>query len=144
MDKVVQVGIVVRDIEKTRDRYCEAFERQAPPIIGTSGHREAQTEFRGAPSDARAKLCFFDFGSLQIELIEPDANPHSTWREHLDRHGESVHHIAFVVKGMSENLAALAAKGLPLVQKGEYTGGRYAYVESNDALGVALELLEND
>jgi methylmalonyl-CoA/ethylmalonyl-CoA epimerase len=30
------------------------------------------------------------------------------------------------------------------VQKGEYTGGRYAYVDANAQLGCVLELLEND
>jgi len=33
---------------------------------------------------------------------------------------------------------------MPLVQKGEYTGGRYAYIDSNSCLKVMLELLEND
>jgi methylmalonyl-CoA/ethylmalonyl-CoA epimerase len=45
---------------------------------------------------------------------------------------------------MKDTLAYLAASDVPLVQKGEYTGGRYAYVDSSDMLGVMLELLEND
>ena len=68
----------------------------------------------------------------------------STWQEHLDAHGESVHHIAFEVQGMQDTLAYLAASDVPLLQKGEYTGGRYAYVDSDHMLGVVLELLEND
>ena len=45
---------------------------------------------------------------------------------------------------MSEKLAYLDAKGLKLVQRGEYTGGRYAYIDGNAQLGTILELLEND
>jgi hypothetical protein len=45
---------------------------------------------------------------------------------------------------MQGTLAYLAASDVPLLQKGEYTGGRYAYVDSFDKLGVVLELLEND
>jgi 4-hydroxyphenylpyruvate dioxygenase-like putative hemolysin len=62
-------------------------------------------------------------GSLQLELIQPDEQP-STWREHLDEHGEGVHHIAFVVEGMKEAIARMEARHMPLLQKGEYTGGR--------------------
>ena len=45
---------------------------------------------------------------------------------------------------MKEKLAYLDSKGMLLVQQGEYTGGRYAYVDSVAQLGTILELLEND
>ncbi|HEV2124320.1 MAG TPA: VOC family protein, partial [Chloroflexota bacterium] len=59
-------------------------------------------------------------------------------------HGESLHHVAFRIRGMNEKVASLDARGIPLVQRGEYTGGRYAYVDGSAQLGVILELLEND
>jgi len=88
-------------------------------------------------------LAFLHFGSLDIELIEPDREP-STWREFLDANGEGVHHIAFTISGMPERVAALEAQGFPLVQKGEYRGGRYAYIDTVTKLKTILELLEND
>jgi methylmalonyl-CoA/ethylmalonyl-CoA epimerase len=33
---------------------------------------------------------------------------------------------------------------MPLVQSGEYTGGRYAYVDTHRDPKVLIELLEND
>jgi hypothetical protein len=45
---------------------------------------------------------------------------------------------------MKEKLAYLDSKGVRLVQRGEYTGGRYAYVDSAAQLGAIIELLEND
>lgn len=41
---------------------------------------------------------------------------------------------------MPEKIAYLDANGVPLVQRGEYTGGRYAYMDSNAQLGTILEL----
>ncbi len=64
--------------------------------------------------------------------------------DQLDRHGDSLHHIAFQIKEMAAKTAYLDAKGLPLVQRGEYTGGRYAYFDGNTQLGIIIELLEND
>jgi len=140
---MTQVGIIVKDIVKTATCYAELFGVDVPAIIVTDTLDKAQTEYRGAPTEGRAKLAFFDMRSLQLELIEPDEHP-STWREFLDKNGEGVHHIAFNIKGMKETVNFLAGKDMPLVQKGEYTGGRYAYIDSNDSLKVMLELLEND
>ncbi len=82
-------------------------------------------------------------GQVDIELIQPVGEP-SPWQDHLDQHGDSLHHIAFQIHGMKEKVAYLDSKGFPLVQRGEYTGGRYAYIDGSAQLGCILELLEND
>ena len=140
-----QVGILVRDIEKAGKDWA-AFLGVAPPEIQITGEmREAQTKYLGEPSEARAKLAFFHVGeNVDIELIEPDKNPASIWRHDLDANGEGFHHIAFVVKGMKEKIEVCGKQGFKLVQTGEYTGGRYAYIDANEKLKLVLELLEND
>lgn len=140
---VTQIGILVHDIEATARKVAEFFGVEQPPIIVTGTREEAQTEYNGAPTEARAKLAFFHLGQVDLELIEPDHEP-STWREYLDKNGEGVHHIAFQIKGMKEKIQLLADKGYPLQQKGEYTGGRYAYIDTFKDLKVLIELLEND
>jgi len=140
---VVQIGLIVRDIEITAQSYAALLGVDVPEWSLTGSVEEAHTRYRGEPTEARAKLAFFRLGNLQIELIEPVGGP-STWREFLDAHGEGVHHIAFTVDGMQGQVAALDAHGMPLVQRGDYTGGRYAYIDSSEQLKVILELLEND
>lgn len=140
---ITQIGILVHDIEKTSQAYADFFGIDKPEWSLTDTADVAQTEYRKQPTQARAKLAFFDMGSLQLELIEPDHNP-STWREYLDEHGEGPHHIAFVIKGMKEKVAMMERNQMPLLQKGEYTGGRYAYMDTFKDLKIILELLEND
>jgi catechol 2,3-dioxygenase-like lactoylglutathione lyase family enzyme len=139
---VTQIGLVVRDIEKSRQAYADVFGLSVPPVILTDGLEQAHTQYRGQPSEARAKLCFFKLGQVSLELIEPVGEP-STWKEFLDTHGEGVHHIAFEIKGMDDKIVYLSGKGVPLIQRGDYTGGRYAYTDGEPRLGVILELLEN-
>ena len=50
---------------------------------------------------------------------------------------------AFPIKGMEQALVYLGDKGIPLIQRGDYTGGRYAYVDGAPSLDVILGLLEN-
>jgi hypothetical protein len=45
---------------------------------------------------------------------------------------------------MSELVAVLGEEGLPLVQRGDYKGGRYAYLDGQQKFGAVVELLEND
>ncbi|RAP73518.1 VOC family protein [Paenibacillus montanisoli] len=140
---ITQIGILVNDIDKVSQAYADFFGVEKPQAIITDTYDKAQTQFNGEPSEARAKLAFFNMGSLQLELIEPDEHP-STWRNYLNEHGEGPHHIAFVIEGMKEKISLLESRGFPLQQKGEYTGGRYAYMDTIPELKVLVELLEND
>lgn len=140
---ILQIGIIVKDIEKTSLIYSNLFGIEKPKWFWTEPFDKAETEFKGNPTQARAKLSFIKLKNLEIELIEPDDNP-STWREYLDANGEGVHHIAFVIKGMKQKIVALNEIGMLLIQKGEYTGGRYAYIDSLKDLKVMIELLEHN
>jgi catechol 2,3-dioxygenase-like lactoylglutathione lyase family enzyme len=139
---ICQAGLIVRDIERSSAAYADLFGVDVPQWSLTDAYETAHTEYRGQPTAARAKLAFFDLGQVSLELIEPVGAP-STWREFLETHGEGMHHIAFRIQGMEEQLTILADKGMLAVQRGDYTGGRYAYVDAMPQLGVILELLEN-
>lgn len=140
---VTQIGILVHDIEKTAEEF-KKFLGVEPRFVVTDEFEFAQTHYKGSPTRARARLAFFNAGpSLEIELIQPDQEP-STWREDLNAKGECVHHIAFVIKDMNEKIGKLAEMGMPLLQRGEYTGGRYAYIDATKQLKLVVELLEND
>ncbi|HPG41720.1 MAG TPA: VOC family protein [bacterium] len=140
--RVTQVGIVVKDIEKTAASWADFLGEEIPEIVMTDPVEIANTELRGKATPARARLAFFEMENITIELIEPVGGP-STWKEFLDTHGEGVHHIAFNIRGMEEKVVLLEQKDMLLLQKGDYTGGRYGYIDSQPQLGVILELLEN-
>ena len=141
---VTQIGFVVNDIEKTSQAFADFLGVEKPQWSLTDTIDKTHGEFNGQPCPARAKLAFFHVGeTLDIELIEPDETP-SVWRNVLNEKGEGVHHIAFVVNGMKEKILALEGNGMKLLQRGEYTGGRYAYIDCVDQLKTIVELLQND
>jgi len=140
---IAQIGIIVGDIEAKARAWSEILGLPLPDIRETEGHEATQAQYDGQPMEARARLAFFRFDNIQVELIEPIDGP-STWRDQLERHGDSLHHIAFRIDGMGERVAYLEGHGVSLVQTGEYTGGRYAYLDGVGRLGTILELLEND
>jgi len=139
---VTQVAIVCKDIDATAAAWAELLGVPQPQAGLTGPAEESNTRYRGETTDGRAKLAFLDLGPVRLELIEPVGGP-STWRAFLNEKGEGVHHIAFRIENMDETLARLNAMGMATEQRGDFTGGRYGYVDSRDKLKVTLELLEH-
>lgn len=141
---VTQIGILVNDIEKAAQDYADLLGVEKPEIITTATEDIAKTVYKGKPTPARTKQAFFNVGpTLDIELLEPDHEP-STWRHDLDVYGEGIHHIAFNINGMKKVVEAFERKGMKEIQKGEWIGGRYSYIDAKETLKLTLELLEND
>jgi len=141
-DIVCQVGVIVRDIDKTSRAWAKLLGIPVPAWHLTDGQDVAHTQYHGQGSPAQAKLAFFNLGQVSLELIEPVGSP-STWQEFLDQHGQGIHHIAFHIKGMDEMITRLEGLGAPLIQRGDYTGGRYAYIDGIPEFAAIIELLEN-
>jgi catechol 2,3-dioxygenase-like lactoylglutathione lyase family enzyme len=139
---ICQIGVVVRDVERAAANWADCLGLPTPEWTLTDPLEVANTVYQGEPTEARAKLAFFAFDNISLELIEPVGGP-STWQEFLDTHGQGVHHIAFRVADMDDEVALLKAKGMPPAQRGDYTGGCYSYTDSTEKLGVILELLAN-
>jgi catechol 2,3-dioxygenase-like lactoylglutathione lyase family enzyme len=142
--KPVQIGMVVADVEKAAKEYAGFFGRDKAAVQMTGPQEETKILYYGKPTPARAKMAFVPFGDITIELIEPVDGP-STWRDFLEANGPGVHHIAFEVKGLDQQIKLLEQQGAALIQRGQWTdgrGGRYAYLDSVPQLSVVLELLE--
>jgi methylmalonyl-CoA/ethylmalonyl-CoA epimerase len=137
---VTQIGLVVDDIEKYIQSFSEVLGMKKPEIILTDSFDKTHTEYNNSPTGAQAKLAFFDLKNISVELIEPVTGP-STWKEFLDTKGPGIHHIAFKVKKMEENIDFLQENEGKLVQKGIFEGGSYAYIDMSEKLGLIIELL---
>jgi hypothetical protein len=61
-------------------------------------------------------------------------------------HGYGVHHFGILVEDMEAALAEAEAAGLAMLQDGAGFGregdGHYAYLDTEDQIGVMLELIE--
>jgi len=139
---VCQIGIIVRDIEKAAKAWAKLLGVEVPQYILTEPAEEAHTSYRSKPAEGRAKIALFQLDNLWLEIIEPVSGP-SAWQEFLETNGPGIHHIAFQIKDMDKQIELLEGKGLSLLQRGEFPGGCYAYLDTAVELGAILELLEN-
>lgn len=141
---LTQVGVIVRDIEAAVRAWAELLGVPVPKITITDTYEVTHAAYRGEPTPARVKQAFFRLGSVDLELLEPVGGP-STWKDQLEQHGNSLHHLAFKVGSvddMMEKLPKLEADGLALIQRGDWRpNGRYLYLDGVEKLGTVLELL---
>src|SRR5690349_23500301 len=142
---IFQICVIVDDVERYAKQYSEIFGLELPKEYHiTAGHNETQVTYKGEPTEAKAKIVGWQLGPVEFELLEPIGGP-SEWKDFLDEHGVGVHHIAFKVKGSNDVAASFGKLGIPVTQQGLFTGlprGMYTYLDTKDALGTTVELLE--
>lgn len=145
MNKIVQVAIICKDVAACSQRWGRLLGMEPAPIRTTLPGRQAKVIFHGQPSDGQIKLTFFNTGEAVLELMQPVGGP-TSWQQYLDRHGEGVQHVAFKVVDLDKTIESLAAQGMPVIHRGRFDtdNGDYVYVDSQDKLGVTIELLHWD
>ena len=78
-------------------------------------------------------------GNLQIELMEPRGTE-GVVAGFLARFGPGPHHLGIRVDGLD---AAVEAAGVPVAMRADFGSLRLAFLDTVDALGLYLELLED-
>ncbi|MDR0443559.1 MAG: VOC family protein [Treponema sp.] len=143
---IIQVGLIVKNVEKTKQKWASFFGVPVPPTVGAGDYEITQTKYKGkAAPKAKCLMAFFDAGpNMQLELIQPNGEK-STWQDFLDKNGEGIHHIAFLVNGTEKILETCAEAGIKCVQRGKYgdASGEYAYLDTAKDFKCIIELLES-
>jgi hypothetical protein len=119
-----QVAIVVDDLEKTAMNYWNIlgigpwmiFDWEAPLVYDRKYH--------GRPAEAREKIALTQVGDVQLELVQP-VEGQSIYKDWLDEHGESIHHINFIVDDVDESSAILTGLGFESIQSGRFGPSKY-------------------
>jgi catechol 2,3-dioxygenase-like lactoylglutathione lyase family enzyme len=137
-----QVGIVVRDLEKTTLDYCrllgvgpwDIFTLLPPDIYDTAYH--------GRPARFGIRVAFAQLGSFELELMTT-IEGHTDYDDFLEKHGEGANHVQYWVDNvavMDAHVKALAENGFPpLVYARFGSNGGFAYMDTARALGTVWE-----
>lgn len=135
---VHQIGLVVRDLEKTAAFYYSTFgigPFSIVPEVNFDG-----VILRGQPTDSKIKVAFADSGPLQIELIQP-LEGENIYTEFLRSGNEGLHHLGFEVDNFEGLLAKFQRRGIePLFWK-NFGFMAFAYLDTGKIGGVIVELL---
>jgi len=142
--ELFQIGIVVRDLQKSMQLYEELFGIDDWAEMEILSEYLDNLEYNGKPVE---NACFLtgmaDVGSLQIELIQP-VEGDLPYADFLKEHGEGLHHVGHIhVPDIDAAVSALEARGYPCIFVGSTSTTKFAYVDMTKALGVIVEMVES-
>jgi methylmalonyl-CoA epimerase len=128
--KIDHIGIAVNNLEESIKIYRD--------ILGL--------EFKGTEEIKDQKIIVASFlaDDVKIELVQP-THPDSTMRKFIDKKGEGMHHIAFMVDNISESLKELSKKGINLIDEKARIGAdnaKIAFIHPKDMNRVLIEFVE--
>ena len=104
------------------------------------------THYYGAIVDHDLNQGWQRHGTIAYEWCIP-LKPPIVYDDHIRKHGEGIHHLAYAVDDMDKVLADYRSKGYVISMGGTWgeTGkpgsGRYEYVDLENAGGLTMELL---
>ena len=87
-------------------------------------------------------------GTVAFEWCIP-VKPPTVYEDHINKHGEGIHHLAFTVADMDQvledftSLGYVVSMGGTWGEAGKPGSGRYEYIDLEDAGGITVELLWN-
>ena len=137
--ETMQIGIVVRDLEATMQRYVDDYGIGPWDIVEFHPEDAPDLHEHGKRVGRSWRLASTMIGRVQWELIEP-LDDESVYARFLAEKGEGVHHIALAPSNFDEAVAAQAERGNELVLSGTFSGYRVAYLATDRDLGVVAEI----
>jgi methylmalonyl-CoA/ethylmalonyl-CoA epimerase len=132
MKKIEHLGLAVENIETA----IITFEK----LLGTKCYKieEVESEF--------VKTAFFQIGESKIELLQA-TSPDSAIAKYINKKGPGIHHIAFDVDDIDEEITRLSNEGFELIHKSPKNGAdnkRIAFLHPKSTEKMLIELcMEN-
>lgn len=95
--------------------------------------------------EQKVKTAFFKVGQTKIELLE-STDPEGPIGKFLEKKGEGVHHIAYAVNKIEDQLKTAEERGVNLIDKTPRKGAEgldIAFLHPKSTFGVLTEFCEN-
>ncbi|NQY05664.1 MAG: methylmalonyl-CoA epimerase [Flavobacteriaceae bacterium] len=130
MNKIEHIGIAVKDIEKSNELFAKLF--------GESHYKTEAVESEGV------KTSFFKMGESKIELLEA-TTPDSPIAKFIEKKGEGIHHIAFDVTNIEEEIDRLKNEGFIVLNDTPKRGADnklVAFLHPKSTNGILVELCQ--
>jgi methylmalonyl-CoA/ethylmalonyl-CoA epimerase len=130
MDKIEHIGIAVKSL----DISIPLFEK----LLGSNCYKQETVE------SEKVKTAFFKSGESKIELLE-DGDEQGIINRFIERKGEGMHHIAFAVKNIVEEIDRLKSAGFEFIKEEPRRGADnklVCFLHPKGTNGVLIELCQ--
>lgn len=130
MQKIEHIGIAVKDLDFSNEIYAK--------LLGKPHYKMEEVLSEGV------RTSFFETGPNKIELLEA-TNDESPIAKFIEKRGEGIHHIAFAVENIVEEMERLKNEGFTLLNDVPKEGADnkwVAFIHPKTTSGVLVELCQ--
>jgi len=130
MDRIEHIGIAVKSLKEAGPLY--------ETLLGCKSYKTEEVASENVITE------FFKVGESKIELLEASSSE-SAIAGYIEKRGEGIHHIAFAVENIVEEMARLKAEGFKLLNEVPKKGADnklVCFIHPKSANGVLIELCQ--
>lgn len=128
--KIEHIGIAVKSLSASNDLFKKLF--------GQAHYKIEEVKSEGVSTS------FFLLGDTKIELVEA-SDENSSIAKFIEKKGEGIHHIAYAVDNIEEEMTRLKSEGFELINQEAKDGAdnkRICFLHPKSTNGVLVELCE--
>jgi hypothetical protein len=140
-DGIIQMCYLVPDIHAAMSSWIHKL--NVGPWFLLDHFTGTDPKYRGRDSTADVSIAMSFAGHMNIELIQPNDDAPSVYREWIERRGFGFHHWGRATSNFDRDVAQYRAAGHDLVfLAGVPSGGHVAYMDTTALLPGYVELIE--
>ena len=128
--KIEHLGIAVHSLETSDHLFAR--------LLGKESYKKESVEREGVTTS------FYQIGESKIELLEA-TNPESPISKFISKKGEGIHHIAFGVENIQEEIERLKKEGFQFISEEPKDGADnklVVFLHPKSTNGVLVELCQ--
>jgi len=138
---VIQMAYVVADLEAAIREWSTKL--RVGPWFVLEHFTGVDPVYRGQPSRADVRLAMSFAGHMNMELIQPNNDAPSVYREMIERRGYGFHHWGVATWSFDAAVARYERDGHSLAFRAAVpSGGRVGYMDTTAVLSGFTELIE--
>lgn len=128
--KLEHIGIAVKSLGVSDELFAK--------LLGKESYKKETVEREGVVTS------FYETGESKIELLEA-SNPESPISKFIDKKGEGIHHLAFGVENILEEIKRLKKEGFQFISEEPKEGADnklVVFLNPKSTNGVLVELCQ--
>ncbi|MBY9017215.1 MAG: VOC family protein [Candidatus Lokiarchaeota archaeon] len=140
LEKFDQIGIVVKDIEKTKPYLGGLFKFQSKLNIV---EQNSTVKYKGKEVVFKMKKMMQNFAGKQFEIVEViESSGDHLYLDFIKEGNEGLHHLGVYTKNAEELITEFKSKyNLDVVQTGKAGKVNFFYLDTRKLIGFYLELI---
>jgi catechol 2,3-dioxygenase-like lactoylglutathione lyase family enzyme len=148
LPRLNQLGIVIKDMDRAMDYFSRTFGLGPWFRAGLADEEHYRGGTERIQFDLDIVMAFS--GGIMLELISHLKGDRNIYLDHLEEHGEGIHHLGFFVNDFDRRMEAVRDAGIGVLQSGIIRSGgkvggsetKYAYLDTAETGGIIFEYIQ--